>query len=177
MELRLENAIKRLTMYVLPQPILYELWHLRRKSRPRTGDDNAEELRAIPVQPDVRLEVYWNTNPLGPGPAASLYVLDEEVMRIDCFGGQTGHLHLNPVQANLALPWAKTPRFFFPPASMEDQVERGAFELRMNTSAALQTNQLARIRNFAIEKNHLNDAVDQMKVYMIELIASHPSGK
>ena len=169
----MEKFIKLLAISILPQPILYGLWHLRRKGRPRTGDDNAMDQRVIHVQSDVRLEVYWNTNPLGPGPAMSLFVLDEEVLRVDCFGGKTGHMHINPVQVNLPLRWEITPRYFFPPGSKKDHVERGVFELTTNTRAALQTNQLARIRKFVIERKNLIEASLQMKNYMNELLVRY----
>ena len=170
MRLKIEEFIKQLAISSLPQPVLYKLWHLRRRGRPRTGDDNAMDIRMIHVQSGVRLEVYWNTNPLGPGPSASLYVLDEEVLRVDCFGGKTGHMHINPVQVNLPLKWEITPQYFFPPGSKEDHIERAIFELTTNTLAALQTNQLARIRKFHIEKKNLTEASLQMKKYMNELL-------
>ncbi len=170
---KLENSIKQLALTLLPHRLLYWLWHLRRKGRPRTGDDNALDLRVISVQDGVRLEVYWNTNPLGPGPAASLFVLDEEVLRVDCFGGKTGHMHINPVQANLPLAWEITPRYFFPPDTVEGHIDRSLFELTMNTPAALKTNQLARIRRFPIQKTSLTDAALEMKAYMYELLRGH----
>ncbi len=170
---KLENSIKQLALTLLPHRLLYWLWHLRRKGLPRTGDDNALDLRVISVQEGVRLEVYWNTNPLGPGPAASLFVLDEEVLRVDCFGGKTGHMHINPVQANLPLAWETTPRYFFPPDTVEGHIDRSLFELTTNTPAALKTNQLARIRNFPIQKKSLTDAALEMKAYMYELLEGH----
>ena len=174
---KLESFVKWLAICLLPQPILYRLWHWRRRSRPRTGDANASQIRTITIQSGARLEVYWNTNKMGPGPSVSLYVLDEEIYRIDCFGGTTGHLHINPVQANLVLGWATTPRFFFPPGDMQEQVERAAFELTANTTAALQTNQLASVRKFSMDKRALDDAVDQMSAYMKELMLEHGYGE
>ncbi len=173
MRATLEVVIKQVALTVVPHRLLYWLWHLRRKGRPRTGDDNAEDTRVIPVQNGARLEVYWNTNPLGPGPAASLYVLDEEVLRLDCFGGATGHMHINPVQANLALPWTTTPRYMFPPDRLEAHIDRSVFELTKNTQAALQTNLLGRVRSFTIESARLVDAAEQMKTQMFDLLTKH----
>lgn len=173
MRRRLENGMKQLALTLLPNRLLYWLWHRRRKGRPRTGDNNALDLRIIPVQDGVCLEVYWNTNPLGPGPSASLFVLDEEVLRVDCFGGKTGHMHINPVQANLLLAWETTPRYFFPPDTIEGHIDRCLFELTTNTPAALQTNQLARVRSFPLRETSLIDASLEMKTNMYELLEKH----
>jgi hypothetical protein len=168
-----EKVLKQLALTVLPQRLLYWLWHLRRRGKPRTEDGTATDCRVIPVQDGVHLDVYWTDVDLGPGPGASLYVLDEEVLRLDCFGGKTGHMHVNPIQVNLALDWNVTPRFFFPPDSVDKHIERGAFEVAMNVPAMLQTNQLARIREFPIERKRLAVAAGEMRVYMGELLVKH----
>jgi hypothetical protein len=173
----LEYGLKHLALTLLPHRLVYWLWHLRRRNRPRTGDDNAVDVRVVPVREGARLEVYWNTNPLGPGPAASLYVLEEEVLRLDCFGGETGHMHINPVQVNLALPWEVTPRYFFPPDTLENHIERSVFELTTNSKAALQTNLLGRVRMFPIEHGCLVEAAGRMRSEMYELLAKHAEGR
>ncbi len=171
----MENTIKRLAMSVLPSPILYRLWHLRRRSRPRTADANAKDQRVIPICDGAYLEVYWTDAPLGSGPCVSMFVLREEVMRIDCLGGDAGHMHLNPVQQGLLVGWGTTPRIFFPPESSERQIDRAVFEVGMNTPMALQSNQLARVRGFTINKKKLEDAAQEMRAFMEELVASHAS--
>ncbi len=175
MRVTVENVIKRLALAVLPQPILYRLWHLRRRKRPRTADSNAMDQRIIPICDGAYLEVYWTEAPLGRGPCVSMFVLLEEVMRIDCLGGKAGHMHINPVQQSLLVGWRKTPRLFFPPSDSESQIDRAVFELTANTDLALQTNQLARIRNFSIEKKRLEDAAGQMRAMMHGLMADHRS--
>ena len=173
MKLTVENVIKRLALAVLPQPILYRLWHLRRRRRPRTADSNAMDQRIILICDGAYLEVYWTEAPLGRGPCVSMFVLLEEVMRIDCLGGTAGHMHINPVQQSLIVGWKTTPRMFFPPGDREHQIERAVFELIANTELALQTNQLARIRSFPIEKKSLEDASEKMKTMMNGLMDHH----
>jgi hypothetical protein len=95
------------------------------------------------------------------------------VLRLDSFEGETAHLHINPVQLNLALPWSVTPRQFFPPAPMPRQIERGVFELERNIKAYLQMNQLARVREFPIDRDRLTAAAERMGSYMRELAAKH----
>ncbi len=173
MRSRVEEVLKRLSLAVVPPELLYRLWHHRRKGMPRTEDGTTEELRSIAVQDDVRLDVYWTVVAQGAGPCASLFVLDEEVLRLDCFAGSTAHMHMNPVQLNLPLPWEITPRIAFPPGSAQAQIDRAAFELEMNTKTALQMNQLARLREFPIETEALAVAAKQMQSYMLELTARH----
>jgi hypothetical protein len=167
---KLEERLKHLSMFVVPHELLYWLWHQRRRGMPRTEDGTTEELRTIPVQGGVRLEVYWTVVEQGAGPCASLFVLDEEVLRLDCFAGKHAHMHLNPVQLNLPLPWKVTPRIAFPDASARAQIARAAFELEVNTQTTLQMNQRARIRGFFIEPAGLAAAAKQMQSYMLELV-------
>ncbi len=171
MRSRVEDALKRLSLFVVPPEFLYRFWHRRRKGLPRTEDGTTEELRSIAVQDGVRLDVYWTVVAQGAGPCASLFVLDEEVLRLDCFAGSKAHMHLNPVQLNLPLPWRITPRISFPPGSARAQIERAAFELEMNAGTGLQMNQLARIREFRIGPEALAEAAEQMKNYMLELVS------
>jgi hypothetical protein len=170
----LVDLSKQLAVSLVPQPILYRLWHLNRRWRPRTSLDSAADHRVISPQPGVRLEVYWGDVPnVGRGPCASLFVLREEVMRLDCFGGSQGHMHINPDQISLVVGWDITPRLFFQPGSRQSHIDRAVFEVRENTISALQSNQLARVRNFPLDRNTLADASLQMKKYMNELMEAH----
>jgi hypothetical protein len=170
----LVDLSKQFAVSLIPQPILYRLWHLNRRWRPRTSLDNASDHRVISPQPGVRLEVYWADVPnVGRGPCGSLFVLREEVMRFDCFGGNQGHMHINADQISLVVGWDITPRLFFQPGSRQSHIDRAVFEVRENTIAALQSNQLARVRKFPLDRNALADASLQMKKYMHELMEAH----
>jgi hypothetical protein len=171
----IEVALKRAALFVLPQALLYRLWHLRRRSKPRTADSNAMGRRVITIQPDAWLEIYWTEAPLGRGPCVSMFVSREEVLRIDCLGGTAGHMHVNPVQIGLLVGWNTTPRIFFPPAESEVQVDRAVFEVTANAIGAIQTNQLARIRSFPLDQNGLAAAVAEMELGMRALIAEQAS--
>ena len=75
-----------------------------------------------PIQENVRLEVYWRDDRAGRGPAASLYVYDDEVLRLDCFDGDQGHCHVN-IRQN------KGHRWYYPEGTVQQHIERSAFEL------------------------------------------------
>jgi hypothetical protein len=178
MKARMINQCKRLARLLLPQPVLYGLWHFNRRRKPRTELDNASDHRSICPQEGVRLEVYWaDVRHVGRGPCVSLFVLLEEVMRLDCLGGNQGHMHINPDQVSLLVGWDITPRYFFPPGSRRDHIDRAVFEITTNTVAALQSNQLARIRNFPLNRKSLADATLQMRAYMNELLERHDGAR
>ena len=122
----------------------------------------------------MELWVYWSDVPnVGRGPSASLFVLGEEVLRLDCFGGSEGHMHLNPEQQRFS--GRVTARLYFQDGSRVEHVDRVAFELIANTDAALKSNGLSRVRNFPIDQNALADASNQMRHLMQELLERHPA--
>lgn len=69
------------------------------------------------------MEVYWVSEPVGPGPGASVYVLGDEVMRFDCFGSDLGHYHFNVRQSRF-VPNGESTRIYFSPGSVEDHIRK-----------------------------------------------------
>ncbi|MFY9550920.1 MAG: hypothetical protein WAU32_07205 [Thermoanaerobaculia bacterium] len=168
------RAVKRwLATHLLPEELLYPLWRRRTARTPRSALPTASDLHIIEIQADVRLEIYWASRQLGPGPGACLFVLGDEILRLDCFGtaGLGGHYHINPRQIELAS--AKTARIFFPPGSHEEHIERAAFELERNLPAALAMNREARIRRFEVDGARLAQASREMRQVMRAMLAGH----
>ncbi len=173
MSLRFRTILEILGASLLPSPILYRLWHADCRRKPRTDYDTASDLRVTTPQEGVRLEVYWSDVPnVGRGPSASLLVLEEEVLRLDCFGGNEGHMHINPEQVRIILTHY-TPRLYFPEGSRKDQIERATFELAVNTACALKLNMLARVREFPIDMAKLAATAGPMAHQMNDLLVSH----
>ena len=75
------------------------------------------DLVEYPIQEDVLLQVYWRDDVGGRGPAASLYVYDDEIMRFDCFGGDNGHCHFN-------LRQTRGRRWMYPEGSFQDHIHQ-----------------------------------------------------
>lgn len=158
---------------LLPQPVVYELWHQWSKRHPRTSLDTATHNKVFHPQKGVTLEVYWSDVPnVGWGPSASLFVLGEEVLRVDCFGNGDGHMHLNPAQTDI-FGWAGISRMRFPPGQILRQIDRGAFELARNASAAALLNMLGRVRKFRFDQVALESVAEEMREYMCELTERH----
>ncbi len=171
--IRLRLLERWLVTHLLPEALLYPLWHWYTARIPRSVLATASDHRVIATQEEMRLEVYWVNRQLGPGPGASLYVLGDEVLRLDCFGayGQGGHYHINPRQVRLNS--LEPARLFFPAGSHEDHIERAAFELKKNLPAALSMNRNARIRRIEVDSTRLVQAANNMQKAMLDLLEKH----
>ena len=171
--LGLRRAIRRLAGYLLPEAVLYQLWRWRTAKMPRSALPTASDHQTIAIQDGVRLDVFWVNRRLGPGPGASLYVLGDEVLRLDCFGaeGLGGHYHINPRQIELSS--GTSARLFFPAGSHEDHIERAAFELETNLPAVLAMNRDARIRRTSLDDAGLAAAAAELRRVMLALLERH----
>lgn len=170
-KLSIKRRLWRFAFIALPQPLIYELWHRRQRQNPRMYLKRASSLKILNVS-GAQLAVYWvDTAGVGSGPTASLYVYEEEVLRLDCFGDDRGHMHFNPQQCELFSGESnETIRIYFPVGSRKDHVDRAAFELQRNVPTALQMNGLARIRNYQLKKVELALAAEQMHQIMMTLL-------
>lgn len=138
----------------------------------RSTQPNVGDLAVMAIPGGLRLEVYWLGPPAGPGPSASVYAGDDEVMRLDCFGGGRGHMHLNMKQARLA-PGGGAARLAFGPGDVEDDIDRAAFELRTNLGYALKLNRRARVRAMAPHPKDLAAAAEWMRAGLLGLVEKH----
>jgi len=166
-------AIKKIAFRVLPAALVFWLWHLNTRRRPRYLRGDLSDLEEIQVQDRAVLYLGWaEVTGVGAGPAASLYVHNEEVLRLDCFGGTAGHMHLNPEQNKLIMTHGSA-RIYFQPGSREEHVDRAAFELVKNTRGALAANKLSRVRGFELDTEKITAAAERMIEGMRKLIIDH----
>ena len=114
------------------------------------------------IQDNVRLESYWRDDAGGRGPAASLYVYDDEIMRFDCFGGDNGHCHFN-------LRQTRGRRWMYPDGSFQDHIQQSLFDLRTNLNFCLQTHQDERVQEVQIARESLEQAAQQMEAHLLVL--------
>ena len=173
--LGLRRRARRLAGYLLPEALLYGLWRWHAAKSPRSDLATASDHETIAIQDGVRLDIFWVDRNLGPGPGASLYVLGDEVLRLDCFGaeGLGGHYHINPRQVELSAD--ATARLFFPAGSHEDHIERAAFELEANLPAVLAMNRDARIRRIKVDGARLAAGAAELRRVMSALLERHRS--
>ena len=170
----LKSMLRRLSIYLVPEVLLYRAWRWYKARRPRPAEADASDHLHYQVQDGVRLEVYWADATVGPGPGASLFVLGDEVLRFDCFGeqGLKGHFHINPEQVALT-PGLTPARFFFPKGGYQDHIECAAFELEKNAPAALRMNRDPRLRRIQLDEAQLAKAAQDMRAGMFELLVKH----
>ena len=95
------------------------------------------------------------------GPAASLYVYEDEIMRFDCFGGNNGHCHFN-------LRQTRGRRWMYPTGSFQDHIQQSLFDLRTNLTFCLKTHQDARVQEIQIAQERLEQASQKMEVQLLE---------
>ncbi|MEQ8717521.1 MAG: hypothetical protein RIE08_07900 [Acidimicrobiales bacterium] len=160
-----------------PSVVLDELTHRRsQRERRENRSDGAWDLSWIEVTPNCRIAVFWSVVPgVGSGPSASVYVHDSEVMRLDCFGADEGHMHLNPTQVEALRP-VSDPRVYFEPGDRGRHVQRARFELATNLPAALAANRLRRVRSADIPVEAVTTAAATMATSMAILVDRHGSG-
>src|SRR5438105_6255827 len=128
---------------------------MERYSQPR------HHLTKYPVQEDVWVEVYWRDDRAGRGPCASLYVRDVEVLRLDCFGGDQGHCHVN-IEQNRGQRW------YYPDGAVRQHIDQAAFDLSKNVPFSLRTSQDPAVQETRIDAEKLREAARQMRERMIE---------
>ncbi len=175
-----EVGVRRLwrtAMCWLPVPVTYELWHRAMPARLRVQLDTATDVHLLDID-GGQLALYWSDVPdVGSGPSASLYVLDDiEVLRLDCFGDDLGHMHINPTEQELTGRLrGVSARIYFPEGTRSDHVDRAAFELARNVTAAMRMHPLRRVQTATIDADALAAAAADMVDVMGTMLARRES--
>ena len=126
------------------------------------------QLQSYPLQEGVRVEAYWRDDEAGVGPAASVYVDDEEILRLDCFGGSLGHCHVNLLQAMDR--YACQHVWFYPPATARQHVEWAMHDLVVNLPMCLRHNDDSAIRETSLDEAAIREIEPRVRAYLLELI-------
>jgi glycosyltransferase involved in cell wall biosynthesis len=140
---------------------------------PRSVASHISELEVLHVQQDIRVEVYWIAAKLASGPAASVYVFDDEVMRFDCFGSGRGHMHLNLKQSRL-IPGGGG-AFIRISGGTQDDIDRAYFDLNHNLEYCLRLNRNPRVRKIRLNPERLSEAAGWMRDRLTRLAAQYAS--
>jgi hypothetical protein len=141
----------------------------------RLSSPNVSDVRIHVVRDGVRLEVYWLSGKVGPGPGASMLVFGDEILRFDCFGARRrGHMHLNLKQSR-GFPGGGAARLYYREHTIEEQIERSCFELDANLAYALKTNASSRIRRLRLRPDEVAGAVAFLRQNMLSLLQQYHS--
>jgi len=135
--------------------------HGRMYAQPETRRDLEEH----EVSAEVKIQTFWKKLEYGTGPALSLFIQNEEVLRVDCSGDGTGHLH-----ATFFMPHRGEDRYWLSEKSIEEQVERARFEVVRNWRYYAQRHSLKRVREVKIDKERLSQVAETAKLKMLDLL-------
>lgn len=127
----------------------------------RANYGTRRDLRRIPVGDAVRIEVFWKDLSIGRGPAASVFLLDGEILRFDCFGPGDGHVH-----AAFFLAGKAESRLYMPETTVAAQFERAMFEIERNLGYYQARLADSRLRRLAIDPEALGRASQEARVIM-----------
>ena len=140
-------------------PILSDL----RRVRPDTDDH-----RSITVPEPYRLVTYWLRVGEDEGPAASLFLGRDEILRLDCLAASP-HVHYGVAEARHREPCE--PRVYFPPGDMQAQIDRAVHELRHNVGFCTGLHRRRSIRRAPIDPTAFDRAADELGDHFRTLVA------
>ena len=156
--------------------VLFELrQRLRDLSKPRVLRScrcYIHDVVTHPIQDDIFMEVYWVSEPVGPGPGASVYICGDEVLRFDCFGSDLGHYHFNVRQSKF-VPHGELTRIYFPFGSVEDHIENAVVQLKRNIDYGRGMNLDPKVRTVVINQQAIDEAAEWMRQELLRIAALH----
>ena len=117
-----------------------------------------KNVHRIDIQEYVYFNVYWKVLQIGKGPAVTLNIYNNEILKFDCFGKNDGHYHISPKYNK---------RIYFEEETAFQQIEKTSSELRDNIKKYLAINTDKEVREITINQQKLDNAVDKMKDKMI----------
>lgn len=127
------------------------------------------DVRRIDAGPGLELEVFWKKIAgVGRGPACSVLVAGEEVLRLDCFGPGDGHLHAD----SLMLAPEGQERLFFGEDTVPAQIERALFEIRRNLPYYTARSRWPPARAFRADPVRLEAALAQVRTTLLEFYST-----
>jgi hypothetical protein len=114
------------------------------------------------------MEVYWVAEPVGPGPGASIYIHNDEVLRFDCFGSDLGHYHFNIRQSRF-VPSGELTRIYFPPGTVPEHIENAAMQFRRNLDYGRGMNLDPKVRGVKIDAAAIDRAAELMRRELLRI--------
>ncbi|MDA0348205.1 MAG: hypothetical protein O3C43_17490 [Verrucomicrobia bacterium] len=153
------SKAKRLLQFLFSKQALSESlsWGLdRNHAKMRPVYESRNDIHHLEVGEGVRIEVFWKQLKLGKGPALSLFLLEEEVLRIDCFGKGAAHIHVA-----FFLPGKGEQRLWMHEQTVGEQISRARFELYRNYQYYQARVPDPKIRALKIDRLKMKEASEQ----------------
>jgi hypothetical protein len=128
------------------------------------------DVQRISVQDGLVIDVCWKSEPIGKGPALSVFVCGDEFARFDCFGPDRGHFHL----ALFAPASVREQRLKFAERTATDQISRTIFEIDRNLAYYLERAANPAIRKFDVHRPNLLTALPKAESRMRGFLLEQP---
>jgi hypothetical protein len=129
-----------------------------------------EDERVVEVPEPFRLDVYWLEIGGEEGPAASLFLEDDEILRLDCLP-DTPHAHYGLAESRHRGP--AEGRVYFPPGNVADHIDRAVFELSHNVAYCTGLHRRRSIRVQPVDTAAFERAAQAMGDGMRDLLRRH----
>ena len=175
----MQGVIKKIVKVILPAPLYHALRSAHKGLLGRLAKNYQaryparKDVSRYKVQQGVYFDVFWKVLSIGKGPAVSLFVYGDEVLKFDCFGRDKGHCHIA-----FYTPGRTTEsRLYFSEKTVDEQIERTIFELRTNLCYYLQRHRKGRTRSLKIDLDNLNIVCNQIYNRMHEYLMTVPQLK
>ncbi len=140
---------------------------LRATGWPRS---NMIDIRHLDVPEPFRLLAYWLTVGGEQGPSASLFLDEDEILRLDCLP-DTPHLHYAIAEARHRGP--AEPRVYLPPGDIDAHIDRAVFELGHNVGYCTGLHRQRSWRNVTVDEEAFGRSAAELGVVLRELLALH----
>ena len=131
---------------------------------------DTEDVLEVAVPAPYRLEAYWVRVGDEEGPAYSLFLDDDEILRVDCLG-PNGHIHYGLSEARHR--GAAEPRVYLPSSSVDEQVDRAAFELARNVGYCTGLHRRRSVRSLPVDTAAFTSAAAEVARHLHALVARH----
>ncbi len=164
---------ERLLQRVLRRAVSLE-WSFRRikyhYGRMQPDVLSRQDACQIPISLQAYLEVFWKDLPHGTGPAVSLFIKNEEILRIDCFGPEVGHLH-----TGFFMPSSGECRLRLPEKDRAAQINRAVFEICHNWHYYQDRILIPSIRQYKLEQKQVEKAALEARELMFQFLREVPA--
>ena len=155
-----KNVLRRLPRAVAVPELSARGW-------PRADTEDVVE---VAVPSPYHLEAYWVRVGDDEGPACSLFLAGDEILRVDCFGAN-GHVHYGLAEARHRA--AAEPRVYLPPSTVDEQVDRAAFELARNVGYCTGLHRRRSVRTMPVDTAAFTTAAGEVADHLHALVARH----
>ena len=120
----------------------------------------------VAIQDGVEAHVFWKQIGPAAGPCCSVFVLGHELIKFDCYEGELGHFHVAlPARAGSTSNILR-----FGVSTIEQQIERTAFELSHNLIYYCERCVHPQVRTFELNQPAVSEAVPKIRQALSEAL-------